>query len=749
MYLAILRNTRLCDRGITRKKTSSSFLNIPVLHTQSITYPAKNTLAITTHHAQNTNKTPHIISNPTYLPTRAKPHPSPKTQYPLPNHNVTKHINDLNKKYTMLKYILLILILTLPTIAAAEELYYYDSLEIEGTITNPIQIQATGANPYVKELTTTLTWVPQDDARQQVSNFEIERATLENGEVIFKVTNPDIGEHSFDLHYTITASGENAKVTKSPKFPLEKVPLHLSQYTKSTDTIDINEDIRELASALVANEDDLYKAVTILAAWTKENIEYDLSTINVEASQPSSWVLENREGVCDEMTNLFISFLRSLGIPARFVSGLSYTTSPLFDESWGAHGWAEVYFPEIGWVPFDVTYGQLGWVDATHIKFADGIDSNKYATSFEWVGKNTQIKPQGMQLDAKVTKRGNVLDPLLELDIRAVRKTVALESYNVIEVIVTNPTDQYIAEEIILGQTEGMLILESPSKVISLSPNQEEKYYWQISLQEGLDPSYQYTFPITIYSQRNATATDTFTAVKTAQSYAKEWAQAYTTVQEKQTIEDISFLCKPQQELLEINKEILVDCEIKNKREEMTFTICEKEDCQEVVIPQNANAQVTFSKTYTAPAIYSLFFTLTFNEEELSTITSLDIKDKPLVQIEEIQAPETIDYASQGTLHFKVTQLSAVAPKSTIISIRGIDKSWEFEEFIGSKVFDITIPGKALSKEQNELIIRARYSNDNKEFFEVEEKVTISIGKISTLQKIERWLYNLIDKNRL
>ena len=58
--------------------------------------------------------------------------------------------------------------------------------------------------------------------------------------------------------------------------------------------------------------------------------------------------------------------LRSIGIPARFVTGTA--SSGTIAEGWGNHGWAEVYFPEKGWIPWDVTFGQYGWVDSSHLK---------------------------------------------------------------------------------------------------------------------------------------------------------------------------------------------------------------------------------------------------------------------------------------------------------------------------------------------------------------------------------------------
>ena len=81
-------------------------------------------------------------------------------------------------------------------------------------------------------------------------------------------------------------------ITEKINFPIERLPEGIVQYTKPSETIDSNnEDIIRLASQLVAGEDDLYDAVFKIADWTKNNIQYDLSTLTAEVSQKASWVL--------------------------------------------------------------------------------------------------------------------------------------------------------------------------------------------------------------------------------------------------------------------------------------------------------------------------------------------------------------------------------------------------------------------------------------------------------------------------
>jgi len=167
-------------------------------------------------------------------------------------------------------------------------------------------------------------------------------------------------------------------VTDKVKFPIKELLDELEIYTRPSATVDSdNKEIIRLASVLAEGEDDLYQVAFKLAEWTKNNVKYDLSTLTASVSQKASWVLRNREGVCDELTNLFIAMARSLGIPAKFVSGIAYTNSPLFEEEWGPHGWAEIYFPGYGWIPFDVTYGEFGFIDPGHIKSKEALDADE------------------------------------------------------------------------------------------------------------------------------------------------------------------------------------------------------------------------------------------------------------------------------------------------------------------------------------------------------------------------------------
>ena len=70
-------------------------------------------------------------------------------------------------------------------------------------------------------------------------------------------------------------------------------------------------------------------------------------------------VLEKRRGVCQDFAHLGIACLRSLGLPARYVSGYLRTRppegKPRLTGADASHAWFAVYCHGTGWADFDPT----------------------------------------------------------------------------------------------------------------------------------------------------------------------------------------------------------------------------------------------------------------------------------------------------------------------------------------------------------------------------------------------------------
>ena len=74
---------------------------------------------------------------------------------------------------------------------------------------------------------------------------------------------------------------------------------------------------------------------------------------------PIEEVWERRRGVCQDFAHLGIACLRSLGLPARYVSGYLRTHPPAGQPrrvgADASHAWFAIFCPDAGWVDFDPT----------------------------------------------------------------------------------------------------------------------------------------------------------------------------------------------------------------------------------------------------------------------------------------------------------------------------------------------------------------------------------------------------------
>lgn len=101
------------------------------------------------------------------------------------------------------------------------------------------------------------------------------------------------------------------------------------------------------------------------------------------------YALKNKGDDCSEYSDLFVALCRANNIPARVVSGFILKEGLL---DWG-HAWAEVYFKEFGWIPFDPTF--------------DDNDGKINTTDFENL-TNVYIYLKFTRIDENLNKRHSV-----------------------------------------------------------------------------------------------------------------------------------------------------------------------------------------------------------------------------------------------------------------------------------------------------------------------------------------------------
>ncbi len=100
--------------------------------------------------------------------------------------------------------------------------------------------------------------------------------------------------------------------------------------------------------------------------------EFNFCKGHTDIKTPPGEILRLKMGVCQDFATLLIAAARSMGLPGRYVSGYVYEGP----KSWRAgpapagRGWAEIYFPGIGWRGVDPLNGILAC--HTHVRVAQG-----------------------------------------------------------------------------------------------------------------------------------------------------------------------------------------------------------------------------------------------------------------------------------------------------------------------------------------------------------------------------------------
>ncbi|CAM4420692.1 transglutaminase family protein [Zobellia nedashkovskayae] len=91
--------------------------------------------------------------------------------------------------------------------------------------------------------------------------------------------------------------------------------------------------------------------------------DFDFDSGFTTISTPIDEVMREKKGVCQDFAQIAIACIRSIGLPARYISGYIETLPPEGKEklvgSDASHAWFAIYIPTFGWVDFDPTNNQI------------------------------------------------------------------------------------------------------------------------------------------------------------------------------------------------------------------------------------------------------------------------------------------------------------------------------------------------------------------------------------------------------
>ncbi|MEM9825600.1 MAG: transglutaminase family protein [Planctomycetota bacterium] len=151
--------------------------------------------------------------------------------------------------------------------------------------------------------------------------------------------------------------------------------LQVEEFRHASPRIRWNEAVADYAKSTLSPEQSIFDAVAELTSRIHDEFAYDPDATHVGTETIQAF--DGRAGVCQDFAHVQIAMLRSMGIPARYVSGYLRTVPPPGTERLvGAdqsHAWLSVYAgAQIGWIDFDPTNACAATTD--HIPIAVGRD---------------------------------------------------------------------------------------------------------------------------------------------------------------------------------------------------------------------------------------------------------------------------------------------------------------------------------------------------------------------------------------
>jgi transglutaminase-like putative cysteine protease len=129
------------------------------------------------------------------------------------------------------------------------------------------------------------------------------------------------------------------------------------QFAFDSKRVSANPELAAYARSSFPDGRPILEAVMDLTTRINQDFRFDNKA--TEVTTPVETFFEKRRGVCQDFSHLQIACLRSLGLPARYVSGYLRTYppkgKPRLIGADASHAWCSAWCPRTGWVDFDPT----------------------------------------------------------------------------------------------------------------------------------------------------------------------------------------------------------------------------------------------------------------------------------------------------------------------------------------------------------------------------------------------------------
>jgi hypothetical protein len=184
------------------------------------------------------------------------------------------------------------------------------------------------------------------------------------------------------IRYSAVLQTRLQKIKTFASFPLAKIPDDVLVYLRPTRLVPCdNPEIAEKARKITASAQTEFDAVQQILTWMVDRVNY----VQHPEKYDAVFSIRTGRGNCQNYSHLAATMMRAVGIPVRIVNGITLRQpfevkatggSLTMRMAQGRHSWIEVYFTDLGWVPFDPQNMEL-FTSNRFIRVEVGLDNEE------------------------------------------------------------------------------------------------------------------------------------------------------------------------------------------------------------------------------------------------------------------------------------------------------------------------------------------------------------------------------------
>lgn len=304
-------------------------------------------------------------------------------------------------------------------------------------------------------------WLPMPRPSQRQSDIRL----VDSHPAGARVSDPDASVHrsvyleqpvadNADTHFDITVE----YTASAQYFDPEDILHDMKPYDKDSElyrlytAMEAPHIVRldSLARSIVGNETNPLRQSELVYDYIYRNLPWAGAREYSTLECIPEYVLREGHGDCGQVALLYISLMRSLGVPARWESGWMMHPGAL-----NYHDWAEVYFEGVGWVPVDVSFSRMENASDPHARnfYSTGIDHYRLAANSGVCGplvpakrfvRSETVDQQAGELESS---RGNIFYPGFKRHMEVLECTPVDRPVDVAERIIADTKKEFAPDK--------------------------------------------------------------------------------------------------------------------------------------------------------------------------------------------------------------------------------------------------------------------------------------------------------------